>query len=418
MDVMLGLAGLLKDGLGLIFDSLIAKSIINFFKKSNFILLLLRSIGGSIISWLFSTLGLRRLVMSLIPYLWPILALEFGLQGLGIYGRAKSTENPLTSPDFIDRLKLQEENRSDKDVGQVFPTSDGKKGVPLSKARGFFSRSQGELDSGGALNKETNNFIKSKSVMAPEPYELVIPGLSNSRVLYLEEKQAREWGDKRKQYIEILDEYRDIFERKMKGEKQRPGNENVGERLMELQKDHDVIQSEMLDFVEKVAKNTMDPKSNYFKNLMQEVGKAKKGIYNVDFLEQAKQELWDGSFLQEESNRISREILDPIEKSITNVPTQLNDTYFNFTQTADTARSNIIKSTSSARQSVTKLLEDLSQSSKNHKDQITSEPIIITTNVQQSASKPTTESKPASAWNNDFFVKHYYDVSNSPFNIK
>jgi hypothetical protein len=126
----------------------------------------------------------------------------------------------------------------------------------------------------------------------------------------------------------------------------------------------------------------------------------------------------DGSFLREESNRISREILDPIEKSITNVPTQLKDTYFNFTQTADTARSNIIESTSSARQSVTKLLEDLSQSSKNHKDQITSEPIIITTNTQQSTNKPPDGSKPASAWNNDFFVKHYYDVSNSPFNIK
>jgi hypothetical protein len=412
MDTILGLAGFLKSGLGLALEVFFGKKILEFFKGGGLGFRILTSLGTSLIGWLFSRLGLTRLAVGIAPFVIPIIAAALGAK---IKDEFYSNEDPLENFDFLNKLKDESNTvfpTSDKFSG----TSDGRRGSLLERGKtGKMYESMDRPDNLAAkfLNKKTLSEIynidgnqKRKSVMAPYPYEVAIPGIKDPQLLYMTKEQATSWGDKREEFVQLLEKYLSLKKHSAAAgpEAEKRRNEelnNYSSRLLELQ-------DSMLNDVDKISKDTLLPER--YEILKNQIERAKLRQYDPNVLSGISNKIWKATGIEE---KVIKELNELEQKGNIVAGNALNF----MTKQGNQFRNAITESTNNAREGYNKRILEMTQQNKNTTNEV-SEPIIITTNVQQSASKPTTESKPASAWNNDFFVKHYYDVSNSPFNIK
>ncbi len=424
MDVMLGLAGLLKDGLGLAFEYLISKSIRDFFKKGSFLSRILVGLGTSILGWLFSKSGINALLRRIGPWMIALVTAGSAKELMEIGKDLLGQKDPTEDYDLYNRMKDESKNvfpttsirTSDtQPIGKIIKDpKSGEKYIVGNKAEAgrvasplnMLNMTLAEKDQ---FNKQSLDEAKQTSVAGKRyPFELAIPGMAQNKVFLLTGDEARNWGDKTKSYLSVLEKILQLKNGQMSyggPDAEKRKNEDLQEYEITLGK----IGTSMLNDIEKISKETMNPEDfGIFSRRL-------KRIRDENYDPKLNEVLFSRYIEQTDFYKNIQREIDAGGNKITNLQNGMVGT---ITGGLNSFNNVVTESSSSARQSATKLLEDLSQSSKNSKDQIVSEPIIITNNVQQSASKPTTESKPASAWNNDFFVKHYYDVSNSPFNIK
>jgi hypothetical protein len=303
----------------------------------------------------------------------------------------------------------------------VFPTSDRRTGgtpeKPLIQS-GKTGKSLGFLGTAHAsvyeLNEKTKNEIynmktgkRNPSVMLAEPYDLEIPGLSESRILHLTKQQAKSWGDKREEFLELSEKYLTLKQHTTAAgpEAEKRRNEDLKNQLAKILE----LQNSMLDDVETIAKDTLLPSS--FERLKGQIERARLQQYDPNLMSGIMGKVLKATGIEE---TVQREI-DNLE----NQGKAVAGGALNFMSKKSTEFNNAVtESTNNAREEYSRKITEITQQNKNTTNEVSSEPIIITNNVQQSTNKPPDGSKPASAWNNDFFVKHYYDVSNSPFNIK
>jgi hypothetical protein len=413
MSTLLGIAGLLKDGLGLAFEYFISKSIRSFFTKGAFLTTLITRVITSMIFWLGSREGIGFLIGRLaIP-----LAAMYGVTKIFSDVYAVTDPEKMYSSDELKRM--QDESK------QVFPTSDIKKGTgtpkvgegPQAEAGRVAQPLKDEVIFG--TNKEaylqklkfkqtTLDESTQKSVMGKRsPYELIIPGLNDSELVLLTYEEAKSWGDKTKKFIKSLKEYSDIKEGRVAYGG--AGAEERKQRDMQFLFDEiNEIRSSLYNDAENIVGNTF--KSGPAEEVLRKIAMARSSL-RPSFYEASVSRVMEATGL--------KSYLDEFTKEKENQLNSLQDKGINFlTENYGEFRNFTKQGISSANEGFTSMLNSLSQNVKNNKEQIVSEPIIITNNTQQSTSKPPDQSKPASAWNNDFFVKYYYDVSNSPFNIK
>jgi hypothetical protein len=307
MDTILGLAGFLKSGLGLALELFFGKKILEFFKGGGIGFRILTSLGTSLISWLFSRLGLMRLAGGILPFLLPIIGFAIGKN---LSDEFFSNQDPLKDFTFLDRMKDESKN--------VFPTNDRRAGGTPEKPMfqsGKTGKSLGFLGTSHAsvyeLNEETKNEIydtktgkRKPDLTLAEPYELQIPGLSESKILHLTHQQAKSWGNKREKFIELSEKYltqknQTTVVGNVEAENRR--NEDLNNQLSKILE----LQNSMLDDVEKIAKDTL--KTAPFERLKGQIERAKLQQYDSNLMSGLMGKVWKATGIEE---TVTREIND------------------------------------------------------------------------------------------------------------
>jgi hypothetical protein len=412
MDTILGLAGFLKTGLGLALEVFFGKKILEFFKGAGLGFRILTSLGTSIIGWLFSRLGLTRLAMGILPYALPVIAAALGAK---IIDEFYSNEDPLENFNFLNKLK--------DESNTVFPTSDRRGGGTPEKPliqRGKTGKMYESMDrpdnlAAKFLNKKTLSEIyniegnqKRKSVMAPYPYEVAIPGIKDPQLLYMTKEQATSWGDKREQYLELLEKYLKLKKHTAavgpEAEKRRSEElSNYSSRLMELQ-------DSMLNDVDKIAKDTLAPQ--YYETLKNQIERAKLRQYDPNVLAGISNKIWKATGIEE---AVQKEV-DALE----NQGKTVAGNALNFVTEKGTEFKNVItESANAARKSFSEKILEMTQQNKGITSEV-SEPVVIINNSQQKKGQPPFSPKPASVWNENFISDYYDELLVTPWykNVK
>jgi hypothetical protein len=412
MDTILGLAGFLKTGLGLALEAFFGKKILEFFKGAGLGLRILTSLGTSLIGWLFSRLGLTRLAVGIAPYVLPIIALALGAQ---IKDEFYSNEDPLENFNFLNKLK--------DETNTVFPTSDRRAGGTPEKPliqKGKTGRMYESMDrpdnlAAKFLNKKTLSEIynidgnqKRKSVMAPYPYEVAIPGIKDPQLLYMTKEQATSWGDKREEYLDLLQKYLTLKKHNAAvgpvAEKKR--NEELGNYLSRLSE----LQDSMLNDVDKIAKDTLLPQ--HYDILKNQIERAKLRKYDPDVLAGISNKIWKATGIEE-----------AVQKEVNSLEQQgevVTGNALSFiTEKGTQFKNAITESANDARKSFSEKILEMTQQNKGITNEV-SEPVVIINNSQQKKGQPPFSPKPASVWNENFISDYYDELLVTPWykNVK
>ena len=210
-------------------------------------------------------------------------------------------------------------------------------------------------------------------------------------------------GHEREEYLKLSEQYLTLKQHTAafgpEAEKRR--NEDLNNQLSKILE----LQNGMLDDVEKIGKDTLITSS--FETLKGQIERARLQQYDSNLVSGLMSKVWKATGIEE---TVQKEITDLENKGKNVAGGALNF----MTEQSTQFRNAVTESTNNAREDFSRKIIEMTQQNKNTTNEV-SEPIIITKNVQQSTGKPPFVSKPASAWNNDFFDKYYDDMLKSPF---
>ena len=401
-----GLGSLLAAALGPILESTIMKKILDFF-KGGFLMTIVRIVMSSLLGWIASISGIRFLL----KYIAGPLAVLFGIsEFFALEGDVNSVVDPKTWDEY---KKLSE----DKD--QTFPTSDksggangqvikGKKAQPLSNRtfsdptaswrKNMTDEALLDYDKGGAFKKE--------------PYRVVVPGLKVPQTLLMDPDEAKFWGDKKEEYLDILKQYNSLN----KGQMSYGGPDAEERKQRDLEKFNSEllsIQSDMIDAVVKNVKKTWNQDS-YKSDLLRRLEFARNNSAPT-YGEAAYQRYLVETGVE---GKIKKEI-DTLRNKIVDTPINFAKDIANQVQGKISGKSEDLKkimqeASDEAKSQTSSLIEGLTTQNKETSSNKTTEPIIITQTSEEPtishAANPDELPAPASAWNNEFIRGNYTGI--------
>jgi hypothetical protein len=403
-----GLGSLLATALGPILESTIMKKILDFF-KGGFLMTIIRIVMTSLLGWIASAKGIRFLLR----FIAGPLAILFGISEF------MSMEADVNSV-IADKNSWDEFKRLSEDKDQTFPTSNRRGGASSSlvtegkKAKPFDATSMGTKDYliwKQRFTEEAWKDYKSDSLMLKrDPYRVVVPGLRDPQVLLLDADEAKSWGDKKQNYLEVLEKFV-----KLKNGQAAYGGADAEERkskdLQSYAAELDSLQSDMIEVVEKNAKQTMvDPeKSNlirrltYLKTNAPSWGEAAYNRYIVETGVEDK--------IKTEVDKLKSEVID---KPINFAKDIANQVQGKISGSAEDLRKIINEGSDKAKEGYATAIESLTVKNKEDSTTTTTNPIIINETVEEPtishAADPSELPAPASAWNNEFIRGNYTGI--------
>ena len=432
VDTIIGVGKFLFNSLldvGKILGPLLTDLLKDFFKKSLFMKAFVRGMVGLV--WRFLTGGgaLMRFALLLAPFL-----LGYGF---------------MLSKEAEKELKLQQGEVSNESelqmmgaTGSTLPTNEktfegdelknakylGLAGEDVKK-KGLFKSTEGSPIKGlRELPEGYQNEMKMKyhpeivdewKNYSRQAYNLYAPGLAGLHDFLLTTKEAKEYGDKTRDYQLMLQKEYELGKEKMKYD---PTSREFGQyhkRVETIRGEKDKLKNEMLMLISKYVGEQYNDTSlsgryrRVIENLLQ--GKEKKNFFD-QFLDTSLRELGVDNFVQEienEASSMASNVIDEgrdrfngmISSGINTGKSYLSDLTSNIeTRTKDFYASNII---------------GLTNDNKAQSTQASSEPKVI--NAEAPAKNnlsPKELGTPASAWNTDFIEKYFFELLKDPYTYK
>jgi prophage DNA circulation protein len=163
----------------------------------------------------------------------------------------------------------------------------------------------------------------------------------------------------------------------------------------------------MLDWIERISKERLDPNSARYKFLMQAIAKARKNEYETSFMDQMVEDFKNSDavkFLDEEGKKISDSLFSPIKdeaEELKNKPEEMKKKLLESLRDARTSANNslgtVFKGGMEQFDKIQKHLDDKMNDVRS---------LIITPNNNNDA--PASAPPPASSWNEDFLKNDYF----------
>jgi len=401
MNSLLGIN--LSDKISDLFKRLVSKNWIKF---------LFGIISKGIFSFLFSATGLKTLARNMALYLIPII---LGREALKSYMERKLQEGEIT-------LEAERKAFRDEEGGQQIPESSiSGKALDEYKNLGLVDKNTIALGGGpGRGFKLDQTYAKelvhmlNKDILFEyqegkrQSYNLKVPGLTGTQLMFLTEKEATEWGDNRRKYLAVIDRLIKFKEGKIDLSEDKLGN---------LYDAYAQSRSKLLDLTEKYVKEQYESREQ-------------KPVLNaIQVARDRKKE----DFLNIMGRNIMEDFIDPVFESVfpTKKPKFIEDIERDAGQVVtgfkqlgnlpETIRNNMSKVPDQIKSLVSeaekKYIDPLiGKTLDNRRSSVVfKQPIIVNQESVVKKSNPVNQlGSPASAWNNDFIDKYFSDIMMNP----